>query len=186
MSDLGLLADTMEEWSTTSGDHHMLAAAAIRQLIKLQAALQRSGEPVAWLCDAGDGENINATCSLTALADYKRFGRKITPLYTTPQPVADVNQQLVDALKKAESHLVATMEHIDHWPRKFQEHHWQQVLDLRQALLSAGKGGDSDAPEMKTYRCVTCNVSGTDDGLCDAHKYDEQLSKHKSAGKDTV
>jgi hypothetical protein len=42
MSDLELLADTMEEWSTTSGDHHMLAAAAIRQLIKLQAALQNS------------------------------------------------------------------------------------------------------------------------------------------------
>jgi hypothetical protein len=47
MSDLELLADTMEEWSTTSGDHHMLAAAAIRQLIKLQAALQHSeSEPV--------------------------------------------------------------------------------------------------------------------------------------------
>jgi hypothetical protein len=46
MSDLELLADTMEEWSTTSGDHHMRAAAAIRQLIKLQAALQHSGEPV--------------------------------------------------------------------------------------------------------------------------------------------
>jgi hypothetical protein len=42
MSDLELLADTMEEWSTTSGDHHMMAAAAIRQLIKLQAALQNS------------------------------------------------------------------------------------------------------------------------------------------------
>jgi hypothetical protein len=51
---------------------------------------------------------------------------------------------------------------------------------------SAGKGGDSDAPEMKTYRCAICNVSDTDDGLCDAHKYDEQLSKHKSAGKETV
>jgi hypothetical protein len=61
-------------------------------------ALQHSGEPVAWLCDAGDGENINATCSLTALADYKRFGRKITPLYTTPQPVVDV-----DAKREAES-----------------------------------------------------------------------------------
>jgi hypothetical protein len=47
MSDLELLADTMEEWSSTSGDHHMLAAAAIRQLIKLQAALQHSGEAVA-------------------------------------------------------------------------------------------------------------------------------------------
>jgi hypothetical protein len=46
MSDLELLADTMEEWSTTSGDHHMLAAAAIRQLIKLEAALQHTPQPV--------------------------------------------------------------------------------------------------------------------------------------------
>ncbi len=51
------------------------------------------------------------------------------------------------------------------------------------AVLPTSNGGDSDAPEMKTYRCVICNVSGTDDGLCYAHKYDEQLSKHKSAGK---
>ena len=62
-----------------------------------QAALQ-SGEPVAWLCDAGDGANVNATCSLAALADYTRFGRKITPLYTTPQPVVDA-----DAKREAES-----------------------------------------------------------------------------------
>ena len=46
MSDLELLADTMEEWSTTSGDHHMLAAAAIRQLIKLEAALKHTPQPV--------------------------------------------------------------------------------------------------------------------------------------------
>lgn len=38
MSDLELLADTMQEYSITSGDHHMQAAAAIRELIKLQAA----------------------------------------------------------------------------------------------------------------------------------------------------
>lgn len=43
MSDLELLANTMQEWSSTSGDHHMQAAAAIRELIKLQA-------------QAGDGE----------------------------------------------------------------------------------------------------------------------------------
>jgi len=100
MSDLELLADTMQGYSITSGDHHMQAAAAIRELIKLQAAQAQAGDgeaPVAWLCDAGDGENINATCSLTALADYKRFGRKITPLYKK-QP-AQANQQLLDALE---------------------------------------------------------------------------------------
>jgi len=30
------LAETMLEWSETSGDHHILAAAAIRELIKLR------------------------------------------------------------------------------------------------------------------------------------------------------
>jgi hypothetical protein len=25
-----------------------------------------------------------------------------------------------------------------------------------------------------TYRCVICNMSGTDDGLCDAHKYEHE------------
>jgi len=63
-----------------------------------QAAQAQAGDgeaPVAWLCDAGDGENINATCSLIALADYKRFGRKITPLYKAP-PAAQVNQQLLE------------------------------------------------------------------------------------------
>jgi hypothetical protein len=84
MSDLELLADTMEEWSTTSGDHHMLAAAAIRQLIKLQAALQHSGEPVA-VADRG----------VLNWIDGKQFARE-ADLYTTPQPVVDVNQQLLN------------------------------------------------------------------------------------------
>jgi hypothetical protein len=89
------------------------------------------------------------------------------------EPVVDVNQQLLEALRECLSTLSnCGLENSDAY---------QQALA---ALLSAGKGGDSDAPEMKTYRCVTCNVSGTDDGLCDAHKYDEQLSKHKSAGKE--
>ena len=58
-------------------------------------------------------------------------------LYTTPQPVVDVNQQLVEALQKAESHLHAMMAHIDHKPRRFQEHCWQQVLDIRAAIAAA-------------------------------------------------
>ena len=86
MSDLELLADTMEEWSTTSGDHHMLAAAAIRQLIKLQASLKH-----------------------------------------TPQPV-DVNQQLVEALQA----VLDCGSTSDQW--------W--IDKAREALLSAGKGGE--------------------------------------------
>lgn len=37
MSNLKLLAATMRGWSDTSGDHHMLAADAIEQLIVMQA-----------------------------------------------------------------------------------------------------------------------------------------------------
>jgi len=48
-----------------------------------------------------------------------------------------VNQQLLEALQKAESHLHAMMAHIDHKPRRFQEHCWQQVLDIRAAIAAA-------------------------------------------------
>jgi hypothetical protein len=82
MSDLELLADTMEEWSTTSGDHHMMAAAAIRQLIKLEAALQ-SGEPVA-VADRG----------VLNWIDGKQFNRE-ADLYTHPQPVVPPQWKVV-------------------------------------------------------------------------------------------
>jgi type II secretory pathway predicted ATPase ExeA len=48
-----------------------------------------------------------------------------------------VNQQLLAALQKAESHMHAMMAHIDHKPRRFQEHCWQQVLDIRAAIAAA-------------------------------------------------
>jgi hypothetical protein len=62
MSDLELLAATMEEWSITSGDHHMLAAAAIRQL----AALQRSAEPVV------DGNTSDGYHTFNELYDFRK------------------------------------------------------------------------------------------------------------------
>jgi hypothetical protein len=92
-----------------------------------QAALQHSGEAVAWLCDAGDGVNVNATCSLAALADYKRFGRKITPLYTTPQPVVPV--EWINRLDEA----LDLTYRADIRPAR------SCILQLRKALLSAGK-----------------------------------------------
>jgi hypothetical protein len=48
-----------------------------------------------------------------------------------------VNQQLLAALQKAESHMHAMMAHIDHKPRRFQEHCWQQVLDISAAIAAA-------------------------------------------------
>ncbi len=63
---------------------------------------------------------------------------------STPQPVVDVNQQLLEALQKAESHLVAMMAHIEHKPQRFQDHCWQQVLDIRGALLSTGKENNNE------------------------------------------
>lgn len=47
---------------------------------------QPAGEVVAWLCDAGDGENIDATNSASARDTYARSGRTIIPLYTHPAP----------------------------------------------------------------------------------------------------
>jgi hypothetical protein len=48
-----------------------------------------------------------------------------------------VNQQLLAALQKAESHMHAMMAHMDHKPQRFQEHCWQQVLDIRAAIAAA-------------------------------------------------
>lgn len=62
------------EDSYTADRGHMRAAL----LASLPVLL---GEPVAWLCDAGDGSNCDATNRSYARDDYARFGRKITPLY---------------------------------------------------------------------------------------------------------
>jgi hypothetical protein len=89
MSDLELLADTMEEWSTTSGDHHMLAAAAIRQL----AAQQNSeSEPVAWMFQHEDTGMVSIIDLQQIEWGYEAANprwKKVSALYTTPQPVVD-------------------------------------------------------------------------------------------------
>ena len=41
-------------------------------------------KPVAWMCDANDGANADATTSERVRDDYERFGRTITPLYAIP------------------------------------------------------------------------------------------------------
>jgi hypothetical protein len=52
-----------------------------------------------------------------------------------------INQQLLAALQKAESHMHAMMAHIDHKHRRFQEHCWQQVLDISAAIAAAQEVG---------------------------------------------
>jgi hypothetical protein len=152
MSDLELLADTMEEWSTTSGDHHMLAAAAIRQLIKLQAALQ-SGEPVAAVKGWFHGE-----CTIQPL-DLALVMPAGMALYATPQPV--VPERLESLLHTVQGALYAAYQNADLvCCGKFmmdccgsQVSEWseadQKIMDVLSPiqrelfdLLSAGKGGE--------------------------------------------
>lgn len=40
----------------------------------------RGAKVVAWLCEANDGSNIDATAREFVRDDYARFGRNITPL----------------------------------------------------------------------------------------------------------
>jgi hypothetical protein len=45
-------------------------------------------EPVAWLCDANDGQNKDAVVTLHGRDTYARHGRTITPLYASPSDTA--------------------------------------------------------------------------------------------------
>jgi hypothetical protein len=99
-----------------------------KQAIEALKALQ-SGEPVAWLSIDCIGERF---LCFTKPNDSD----PCYPLYTTPQPVADVNQQLVEALKDM----------LSGW-RYIREVHgdlygvgWDRAQQAAEkALLSAGK-----------------------------------------------
>jgi hypothetical protein len=124
MSDLELLADTMEEWSTTSGDHHMLAATAIRQLIKLQALQSR--ESVACVGSLNEFDAIRLLRDGYALTDL---------LYTTPQPVVPEGFSLI------------ANEILDRFPEINSSNYSHDDVDRLNAwgielVLSAGKGGE--------------------------------------------
>lgn len=82
------------------------------------------------------------------LNQIQSIGGDLTGIYVDPRAERSwqawqaaqaqvVNQQLLEALQKAERHLHAMMAHIDHKPRRFQEHCWQQVLDIRAAIAAA-------------------------------------------------
>jgi hypothetical protein len=82
-----------------------------------QAALQ-SGEPVAWMSPNKQSLEFSRPDTV--------YGSHTIPLYTTPQPVVDVNQQLVEALQA----VLDCGSTSDQW--------W--IDKAREALLSAGKG----------------------------------------------
>jgi hypothetical protein len=100
-------------------------------------------------CDYGGWGVSDAISKLLQLSDgdYVRYDDVVKALQHAPQhavPEVDADQQLVEAVKKAESHLVAMMAHIEQKPWRFQEHCWQQVLEIREALNSAGKENNND------------------------------------------
>jgi hypothetical protein len=53
-------------------------------------------KPVAWMCDANDGANADATTSERVRDDYARFGRTITPLYAIPDTHRIVSVKLLE------------------------------------------------------------------------------------------
>lgn len=58
-------------------------------------------------------------------------------LYSQPQAQA-VNQQLLEALKKAERSLLSTMMAVtEPSPRRFKEQGWELVLDIKAAIAAA-------------------------------------------------
>ena len=97
---------------------------------ELKAAQAQAGQPIAAVHGWFHGE-----CVIRAL-DPEAVLPAGMALYSQPQAQA-VNQQLLEALQKAESHLHAMMAHIEHKPQRFQEHCWQQVLDIRAAIAAA-------------------------------------------------
>ena len=56
-------------------------------------------KPVAWMCDANDGANADATTSERVRDDYERFGRTITPLYALPATHRIVPVALLELLE---------------------------------------------------------------------------------------
>jgi hypothetical protein len=89
-----------------------------------QAALQ-SGEPVAWMSPNKQSLEFSRPDTV--------YGSHTIPLYASPQPVVDVNQQLVDALRVCEECLM-----FIHGGEPLRT---DVPLKLaREALLVAGKG----------------------------------------------
>jgi len=56
-------------------------------------------KPVAWMCDANDGANADATASDRVRDDYARFGRTITPLIALPDTHRVVPIDLLHAIE---------------------------------------------------------------------------------------
>jgi hypothetical protein len=119
---------------------------------KIRKALQHSGEPVAWRLRR-DGVDYGITVYDKAqVGRYMQDGWQLVgELYTTPQPVVDVNQQLVeDKYEKLEPALEALVDlcnnlNIGTYDEVIAaEAALERLYLARKALLSAGKEADHE------------------------------------------
>ena len=121
------MSESFEQWLAREIPPGTVISDPLWWAPKIRQALQ-SGEPVGHALACGDPEVTIATFN----ADRVPVGAK---LYTTPQPVVDVNQQLVEALKACEECLM-----FIHGGEPLRT---DVPLKLaREALLSASKGGE--------------------------------------------
>lgn len=98
-------------------------------------------KPVAWMCDAGDGENCDATNREFVRADYASFGRKITPLY--PQSAIDrltAERDAATAIAQAFEEAKALA--ADRDPARLVAYDW---IESRAAMIFATRAQESKA-----------------------------------------
>jgi hypothetical protein len=112
------MSESFEQWLVREIPPGTVISNPLWWAPKIRQALQ-SGEPVAWMSPNKQSLEFSRPDTV--------YGSHTIPLYTTPQPVVDVNKQLVEALQA----VLDCGSTSDQW--------W--IDKAREALLSAGKGG---------------------------------------------
>jgi hypothetical protein len=120
------MSESFEQWLVREIPPGTVISNPLWWAPKIRQALQ-SGEPVAWMSPNKQSLEFSRPDTV--------YGSHTIPLYASPQPVVDVNQQLVEALKACEECLM-----FIHGGEPLRT---DLPLKLaKEALLSASKGGE--------------------------------------------
>ena len=124
--------EAMEFAQHAVGPFNRVATKKLRESIaELQAAQAQASKPIAAVTGWYDGR-----CVIEPLDRALAIPVGMA-LYSQPQAQA-VNQQLLEALKKAERSLLSTMMAVtEPSPRRFKEQGWELVLDIKAAIAAA-------------------------------------------------